>query len=235
MRNKEKDTQQIEEKRLRILETGFHLFESRSIESVTMPEIAKASGVGRASLYRYFNNKTELVVAIGTHVWTEFYREYSLLFPEEILEKKNAAERFELYLDAFIELYRIHRDILRFNQLFNVFIQGQDHDAVPLASYLESVNVIAERFHKVYCMAQEDGSLRTDVSETEMFTTSIHLMMAAATRFAMGLVYRPEGSPDPEAELLQLKRMIMKEYGAHEVCPADAAKPAQQDCTHVRQ
>ena len=23
-------------------------------------------------------------------------------------------------------------------------------------------------------------------------------------------------------------------FQAHEVCPADAAKPAQQDCTHVR-
>ncbi len=245
----------MEEKRQRILNAGFELFSTHPIESVTMPEVAEKSGVGRATLYRYYSSKTELVIAIGSWKWADFYREYSLNFSEKMLEPLNAAQRFELYINAFIELYRNHKDVLRFNQFFNIYIQGQAETSVQMSPYSQAINVVAERFHTVYTLAQMDGTLRTDIPEAEMFATAVHLMMAAATRYVLGLVYRPENSLGPEQELLLLKQMILREYGsfpnkaqevspdeaqevcpdeAQEVCPAAAAKPAQQDCTPVR-
>ena len=73
MRNKQKDAIQMEEKRQRILNAGFELFSTHPIESVTMPEVAEKSGVGRATLYRYYSSKTELVIAIGSWKWADFY------------------------------------------------------------------------------------------------------------------------------------------------------------------
>lgn len=214
MRGTGKHAKQMEEKRQRILETGFTLFSSRPIESVTMPEVAQAASVGRATLYRYFANKTELVIAINTWKTAEFYNQYALTLPEENLEKLNAAQRFELYLDAFIELYRSHTDYLRFNQFFNIFIQGQPDELQQEPPYNRAFAVIEKRFHTVYSLAQQDGTLRTDIPEAEMFAVMVHLMMAAATRYALGLVYRPENSLDPESELILLKQMILRQYSA---------------------
>ena len=44
---------------------GFRLFSERGIEAVGMQEVADACHLGIATLYRYFRNKPELVLAIG--------------------------------------------------------------------------------------------------------------------------------------------------------------------------
>ena len=59
-------------KRKRIMETGFNIFSERGIEAVTMPEVAEASGVSRATLYRYFPTKLDLVSAIGLETWADY-------------------------------------------------------------------------------------------------------------------------------------------------------------------
>ena len=47
-----------------------------------------------------------------------------------------------------------------------------------------------------------------------MFSTTLHLMLAAVTRYAVGLVY--EGGTEPEKELTVLKEMLMGRYLARE-------------------
>ena len=49
----------------------------------------------------------------------------------------------------------------------------------------------------------------TDVPEEEIFSTTLHLMLAAATRYAVGLIYQ---GGDPEEELTALKEMLMERY-----------------------
>ncbi len=212
MRGKGKNSIRMEKNRQMILETGFELFSSRSIESVTMPEIAKESCVGRATLYRYFSNKTDLVIAISAWKTSDFYDQYSSTLPDEKITNLNAAQRFALYLDAFIELYRNHKDLLRFNQFFNIFIQGQPDLTQQMSPFTKAFSIIEERFHTVYNLAREDNTLRTDIPESVIFSTMVHLMMAAATRYALGLIYKPNNGLDPEAELTLLKNMIIKEY-----------------------
>ena len=51
--------------------------------------------------------------------------------------------------------------------------------------------------------------MRTDLPAQEVFATSLHLMLAAATRYAVGLVYR---SGDPEQELELLKSMLLDRF-----------------------
>ena len=53
-----------------------------------------------------------------------------------------------------------------------------------------------------------------DVSEEKMFSTTLHLMLAAVTRYAVGLVYVPENGFEPEKELLVLKEALLQKYKA---------------------
>ena len=56
------------------------------------------------------------------------------------------------------------------------------------------------------------NQFRSGITETGMMTAILHLMLAAVTRYAVGLVYLPEGSENPRKELSTLKNMIIREY-----------------------
>ena len=69
MRNNEKDAKLMEIRRVEFLETGFRLFSEKTIESVTLPQIAEAAGYGAATLYRYYDKKHGFVVAVAAWEW----------------------------------------------------------------------------------------------------------------------------------------------------------------------
>lgn len=53
-----------QKKRRRILETASRVFAERDYHAVTMDEIAQRSGVGKGTLYRYFDSKEDLFIAL---------------------------------------------------------------------------------------------------------------------------------------------------------------------------
>ena len=53
---------------------------------------------------------------------------------------------------------------------------------------------------------------RLRIPEEEILSTTIHLMLAAVTRYAVGLVYQPEGGFDEMRELETLKELLMMKY-----------------------
>ena len=53
----------------KIIEKSTELFLNLGFKSVTMDEIASALGVSKKTIYKYFNNKTDLVNAVTNHVF----------------------------------------------------------------------------------------------------------------------------------------------------------------------
>ena len=155
------------------------------------------------------------MVEVATRKWEQFQEEYKESMPQADNGEMAAAERFAFYLESFLELYRKHSDLLRFNQFFNVYVRDEHVDAGTLQPYRDMIANLRERFHAMYLKAAQDKTLRTDVPEEEMFSTSLHLMLAAVTRYAVGLVYIPENVFDAEKELKALKEMLLDRYRVH--------------------
>lgn len=202
-RNLEADARARAARRQQLIENAFHIFAEKTIDKLSMNEVADACGVGIATLYRHFSTKSALVLAVSTWAWEQAIRR-SIRTPGS---GKSAAEDYEYFLDSFLTLYRDHRDVLRFNQFFNVYVQSEQIAPEQMGPYMTMIGTLAERFHVLYERGRRDGTLRTDIPERELFSTSLHLMLAAVTRYAVGLVYR-DGC-DPEQELLALKRMLL--------------------------
>ena len=196
------------ERRMNFLETGFSLFSTKGISSVSMQEVADKSGCGIATLYRYFHTKAELVVAVSAWKWSEYYKEINS--GEET--ETTAAQDLAFFLDSFVDLYRNHKDLLRFNQFFNIYVFSEQIGEGELGSYQTFIRFLEEGFHELAEKAQRDGTMRTDIPEKVIFSTTLHLMMAAATRYAVGLVYQPEEGYDPEDELIFLRNALMEKY-----------------------
>ena len=212
MRNKKKDELEMTERRNTILKEGFRLFEAKGIETTGMQEVADACHLGIATLYRYYKNKTDLVLDIGTRQWQEYFVHVMEARAQCNVDQLTAAMELEFYLNFYIDLYNNHKDLLRFNSNFNIYVS---HEGVPveqLKPYLRAIGSIAVLFHELYEKGKKDGTIRTDMSEEKMFASTAHIMLAVAVRYAQGLLYSAENETDRTEEFILLKNMILKEF-----------------------
>ena len=212
MRNIEKDELEMAAKREAMLKEGFRLFSEKGIEPVTMQQIADASRIGVATVYRYYLNKLSLVIAIGKQKWDE-YGEYVLkVRTERNADAMSAAEELAFYLDFYIDLYQNHKDLLCFNQDFNNFVKHERATAEELMPYLSAIGAFRKMFNSVYEKGKRDGTIRTDLPEDKMFAATSHIMMAVGVRYAQGLVYLADNESDRTEEYTMLRNMILREY-----------------------
>ena len=188
------------------MEAAFRVFTERSIESVTMTEVAKAAGVGVVTIYRHYVSKPRLVVAVGAWAWERYITANNRMMPRG----GTGADELRFYLDSFLDLYRRHADLLRFNQLFNVYVRGENIPFDEMLPYTSTIRALIEQFHGTYAKGRADGTINSRMTEREMLAALIHLMLAAVTRYAIGLVFT-EGS-DPERELMLLRDMLLREF-----------------------
>ena len=214
MRGIGKEAAAIAAKKQKFIKKAYELFSSRNIESVSLQDVADETGFGISMLYRYFANKQTLVVEAAVWKWKQFQEENWKRRPNANFEGMTAKEMFDFYLDSFLLLYRNYRDLLRFNQFFNVYVQAHNISKATLQPYQGLIESFKEEFHEMYIKAELDHTIRTDISEQKMFSTSLHLMLAAVTRYAVGLVYIPKDGFDEMEELETQKRAIMREYSA---------------------
>ncbi len=222
MRGQAADIANIARKKQQLLETGFCLFSEKGIDAVIFPEIAEKSGVSRTSLYRYYPLKIDLVIAIGTWKWAEFMSEYRSSLTREQITRMTAAEHLHWYMDAFIDLYRNHRDILRFNYYFNSFVHSEKPAQEKMQPYMNVIEGLRSSFHEMYAKGMQDKTLNPEISEEEMLSCSFHIMLAAGTRYAVGLVYdMPERGGNSERELLLLEEALLQKFTCKNVLGTD--------------
>ncbi len=195
-----------------MLETGFRVFSEKGIEAVSMQEIAKACGLGIATLYRYYNTKLDLVLAIGIREWEKYQKYAFAKRQQDHPEAMTAAQRLDYYLGFYIDMYRNYKDLLRFNQNFNNYIQHEGATKEQLAQYNSVISRMGVPFHGLYEQGKKDGTIRTDMPEDKMLAATMHIMMAVAVRYAQGLVFSAETEEDRTEEFGMLKNMILKEF-----------------------
>ena len=212
MRNLQKDEIEMAEKRARMLAVGFRIFSEKTIEVATIKEIAKTCGLGYKTMFRYFGTKTALVIAIGEKIWKEYAVKVEEMYRARGGDDMNAAEELAFFLDCFIDLYRNHKDILRFLRNFETYIRHENVSKEDLGAYNAVVERFARKFHAVYQKAEQDGTLKLGLPETEFFPTIMYIMLSAAEKFAEGLIYPPEHEKDMTRELELLKNMILRAY-----------------------
>ena len=212
MRNLEKDEVEMMRRREAMLAEGFRLFSERGIEAVPMQEVAKACHLGIATLYRYFNTKLALVIAIGVRQWQD-YEEYVRTQREERhIGEMTAAQELDFYLDFYIDLYRNHKDVLRFNQNFNNYVQHENTTEEQLRPYVEAINIFARMFSELYEKGRIDGTIRTELPKEKMFASTSHIMLAVIVRYAQGLLFSGDDEADMTQEVLMVKHMILREF-----------------------
>ncbi len=76
----------------------------KKIEAVTMEEIARKAGIGRATLFRCYSSKPELVMAVCTAKWKAYFDKLDAIRPLESIHDIPAIDRFIFTLDGIFTI-----------------------------------------------------------------------------------------------------------------------------------
>jgi AcrR family transcriptional regulator len=181
--------------RQRILDTAYELFSRRGIRDVGVDEVVEQAGVAKATLYRHFATKDDLVVAFlaeREQVWTLGFVELEArrrgLTPEE---------RLLAIFDVFDEWFR--RDDFEACSFINVLLEmGADHRAGKA-----SIDHLANIRGVVATLAEEAG-----LRDPEQFARSWHILMKGS------IVSAAEGDHDAATRAQAMARLLIDEYRA---------------------
>lgn len=91
--NLENDALREKIRREKLLDAGLRLFSKYGIENVKLQDIADEAGVGIATLYNYYQNKPNLVIAISAYMWKKIWDENVEIVGKEELDARNCMKR----------------------------------------------------------------------------------------------------------------------------------------------
>jgi AcrR family transcriptional regulator len=180
--------------RQRILDSAYDLFAHRGIRAVGIDEIRERADVAKATLYRHFRSKDELVLA--------FLERREQLWTREWVEKEARSradtpeEQLLAIFDAFDEWF--HQADFEGCSFINVMLEWADRDhPIGQASCLHLANIRSF----LATLAMEAG-----LREPETFAHSWHILMKGS------IVAAAEGDVDAAQRAKSMGRALIETY-----------------------
>jgi len=160
-----------------ILDTTAALVAQRGLLAVTMSEIAQETGIGRATLYKYFPDVEAILGA-----WHERQIAAHLAYLQEVRDRGGGArEQLEAVLEAFAL----------------ISLASRDHHDAELAAFLHRDQRVARAQHQVQVMIRDllseavrTGDVRDDVVPDELASYCLNALAGASRHRSKAAVRR---------------------------------------------
>lgn len=179
--------QNLKTKRInRSIEVSAQLFLRDGIEAVKMTDIADESGVGVATLYRYFGTKTGIAIAAMTHLWNELKNMFSGVFDSDVFKSQPGIKQVSDLMRMFIVLYEAHPAFMKLLGEFDLLIIRENVPKEALREYDKSIINFYPVFEKAYLAGLEDGTVK-EVDNIKLFYVSYaHTLMELGKKLIQG-------------------------------------------------
>jgi AcrR family transcriptional regulator len=150
------------------LDTTAALVAEHGLRSVTMSQIAEATGIGRATLYKYFSGVEAILFA-----WHERQIAGHLEYLAEVRDQAgDPGERLEVVLEAYAL----------------ISYESRGHHDTELAAFLHRDHQVARAQQQLHGMIRDllaegakTGNLRDDVAPDELASYCLHALAAAGS------------------------------------------------------
>ncbi|MBR6243542.1 MAG: TetR/AcrR family transcriptional regulator [Ruminococcus sp.] len=177
------------------------LFLKKGIEDVKMTDIAQATGIGVATLYRYFGTKTGITIAAMTHLWNKLRDMFSGVFESEVFCRQTGLKQVTDLMRTYVVLYTAHKDFLRLLGEFDLFIIHEKVSVKELEDYDKSIINFYPIFEKSFKAGIEDGTIRERVDCRLFYTTFAHSLMELGKKLVLGELLPSDNFRSAEKEL----------------------------------
>lgn len=194
------------ERKAKIISTAKVLFLERGLADVQMQEIAELSGIGLATLFRYFPSKREIVLTVAN----EFVQKLNEDIHKIVKTPLTAFEKMEALLDYFtIHTADEKMKLLRFQESFELFSSPQE-GLIFNEEYIKTHEKFAGLLIDIVEQGKSDKTIRQDINTEVYIMTVIH----SFSLFSMKLSLPPTHSfipavNNPSEQQQALKMMLL--------------------------
>lgn len=161
-------------KREYIVESAKKLFFANSISNVTIKDISAVSGIGEATIYRYFTNKENLAIAVSLSIQKEL-----LPLVKNIDESKKGIEGLEAFFNLFKSIFVSNPAYFSFISEFDtLYLKDLKND------YSISLDNFYDLFISSYKKGLKDGSVKKIDDINLFYYTATHSLLELCKKMA---------------------------------------------------
>ena len=164
-------------KRDYIIESAKKLFLSSSIAEITIKDISTISGLGEATIYRYFKTKENLAIAVSLSLQKDVLK---LPFEEP---NCSGLKQIENFFNLFRNIFADYRDYFKFLYEFDtVYLKKAENKESK--EYSLGLDVFYEVFMKSYEAGRKDGSIKAHDDIKLYYYTCTHSLLELCKKLA---------------------------------------------------
>ena len=145
-------------KREYIIDSAKKLFLNKSISEITIKDISAVSELGEATIYRYFSNKENLVIAVSLSIQQDIL---SVPFTNE---EKSGLEQIKDFFEVFKNIFIEHKNYFKFIAEFDTIYLNN----IKNKEYSLGLDVFYDLFMRAYELGLKDKSIK-EVKDIKLF------------------------------------------------------------------
>jgi AcrR family transcriptional regulator len=179
------------------------LFLERTIDQVKMTDIADRAGIGVASLYRYFETKEAIAIAVATLLWQEIKDCYLPGLESPCFRQKSGIDQIRGILDVYAQLLKSHRPFLRFLSDFDAFCLQSGIPKEALSDYERSINDFYRPYLAALERGKQDGTVAAQAEPELLYLTVNHVMLSLLKKITQGEILAQDAGIARELTMMQ--------------------------------
>ena len=185
-----------------LVDMATDLFMSRSIQEVTIRDIAVSAQVGEATIYRYFGKKQELVVQAAMKLQGIVSSSYFKLD-----DKSNGYQKLEAFYLSYLNIFDNHRDFYKFLSEFDAYMSTENKDV--LNPYENAIDQYKSAFMKAYEQGLKDGSVRKQDNIDLFYFSTTHAVLELCKKLALKAVLNQDLAIEKLGEVRCLINIVL--------------------------
>lgn len=185
-----------------LVDMATDLFMSRSIQEVTIRDIAIAAQVGEATIYRYFGKKQELVVQAAMKLQGIVSSGYFKLD-----DKLNGYQKLEAFYLSYLDIFDNHRDFYKFLSEFDAYMSVENKDV--LNPYEDAIDQYKNAFMKAYQEGLKDGSIKEQEDIELFYFSTTHSILELCKKLALKAVLNQDLAIEKIGEVKCLINIVL--------------------------
>ena len=153
-----------------LVDIATDLFMCRSINEVTIRDIAISAQVGEATIYRTFGTKQNIVVQAAMKLQDIVNQEFF-----KLEEGKNGFEKLKIFYQSYHDIFIKHPNFYKFLEEFDGFVSVENNDNVN--PYEKAINAYNGYFMKAYELGLKDGSIKKQKDIKAFYYSTTHALL----------------------------------------------------------
>lgn len=161
-----------------LVDIATDLFMCRSIQDVTIKDIAISAQVGEATIYRYFGKKQTLVVQAAMKLQQAVNAESF-----KLNEGKNGFEKIKIFYLSYLQIFDSHPDFFKFINDFDAYMAGEQGEEMD--SYESVVGQYKTAYMKAYQEGLNDGSIKPQNNIEMFYYSTTHALLELCKKLSI--------------------------------------------------